>query len=211
MHTYTHICVCIAVRAKRAARLTATFCSLPFYFLPFLTLAHNMQAYRHKGAERWGVWGEGSRLHHAGLLYKCFIMGLAFQTFIRFDLVCMLRESLPSGFRFSFISFLLPLCFSAFSCMQCQFRMAQLFLNIAGYYDFIEVFFRNFFWNFLALKLQIKPSAHESVNCSLTLCLLIKSPWKSTINLTILLKRNVSLSNCLFIIIINEMNKFNQR
>lgn len=111
--THTHICVCIAVRAKRAARLTATFCSLPFYFLPFLTLAHNMQAYRHKGAERWGVWGEGSRLHHAGLLYKCFIMGLAFQTFIRFDLVCMLRESLPSGFRFSFI-LLPPLFFCIF-------------------------------------------------------------------------------------------------
>lgn len=71
-HTRTHsyLCVWHAVRAKRAARLTATFCSLPFYFLPFLTLAQHMQAYTDKGAE--GVGEERAR--GGCTLQACFVV-----------------------------------------------------------------------------------------------------------------------------------------
>lgn len=176
-HTYTYLCVWHAVRAKRAARLTATFCSLPFYFLPFLTLAQHMQAYTGKGAEGGGKRGRGEVAPcRLVLLYKCFIMGLAFQTFIRFDLVCMLRESLPSfGFRFSFI--LLLRCFSAFSTCNAKVscEWGNCFLTSQVITTLYSYFFVEFFSKLSpALKLKIKLSAHESVNCSLTLCWLIK-------------------------------------
>lgn len=81
------------------------------------------------------------------LLYKCFLMALAFQTFIRFDLVCMLRGIIATyvglvdfGFHFVLV------CFSEFSYSQQLFFLNSL-ANMSFY-----LFFENFFTS----KLQIK-------------------------------------------------------
>lgn len=104
-HTHSYLCVWHAVRAKRAARLNATFCSLPFYFLPFLTLAQHMQAYTDKGAER--VVEE--RRRGGCTLQACFVVQM-FYNGAGIPDIYSIRFSVHAkgifaifGFRFSFI------------------------------------------------------------------------------------------------------------
>lgn len=161
-HTHTHIhkCVWHAVRAKRAARLTATFCSLPFYFLPFLTLAQHMQAYMDKAAEGEEKRGGGVPC----TLQACFAVQMFYNGAgipdiysIRFSVHA---KGIFAIFRVSlFIRSSSSFCFCTFSTCNAKVscEWGNCFLTSRVITTLYSYFFGISFETFPPLKLKIKP------------------------------------------------------